>query len=81
MNQNPEYDVFLDEPAPATNGEPEQAPPPFASDILARIKPYKLVFARDITIAANAKLCLIEGFLGRHELSIWFGEPESGKST
>jgi hypothetical protein len=39
------------------------------------------VRARDITLEANLKICLIEGFLGRHEQSAWYGAPESGKST
>jgi hypothetical protein len=44
-------------------------------------KPYKLVLARDISGAATIKLFLIDGFLGRDEVSFWFGEPECGKST
>jgi hypothetical protein len=44
-------------------------------------KPYKLVLARDITAEATVKLFLIDGFLGRDEVSFWFGPPECGKST
>lgn len=44
-------------------------------------KPYRLVLARDITLESTVTEFLIDGFLGRREQSIWFGEPESGKST
>jgi hypothetical protein len=44
-------------------------------------KPYKLIFAREITAATTVKTFLIDGFLGRDEVSIWFGAPECGKST
>jgi hypothetical protein len=44
-------------------------------------KPYKLVLARDITAEGTLKVFLIDGFLGRDEVSFWFGEPEGGKST
>jgi AAA domain len=44
-------------------------------------KPYKLVHARDVTIKGTVKSFLIDGFLGRDEISIWFGPPECGKST
>jgi RecA-family ATPase len=44
-------------------------------------KPYKLVLAREITVAATTKTFMIDGFLGLNEISIWYGSPESGKST
>jgi hypothetical protein len=44
-------------------------------------KPYKMVLARDVTIEGTVKSFLIDGFLGRDEISIWYGPPECGKST
>jgi hypothetical protein len=44
-------------------------------------KPYKLMFAREITADGTLKVFLIDGFVGRDEVSFWFGEPECGKST
>jgi RecA-family ATPase len=44
-------------------------------------KAYKLILAKDITAASTAKTYLIDGFLGRDEVSIWYGAPECGKST
>jgi hypothetical protein len=44
-----------------------------------RRPPLKLVLARDIKL--EPKLHLIDGFLGQHEQSGWFGPPDSGKST
>jgi hypothetical protein len=43
--------------------------------------PYKLTLARDITAEATLKVFLIDGFLGRDEVSFWYGQPECGKST
>jgi AAA domain len=60
--------------------DPAPAPSPPATSKGAG-KPYVYVLARDITIEANLKVCLIDGFLGRHEQSAWYGAPESGKST
>jgi AAA domain-containing protein len=68
------YEVFIDSPIV----EIGEAPP------LRRRggkKPYKLVMARDITVANTTKAFLIDGFLGAGEVSIWFGPPECGKST
>jgi hypothetical protein len=42
-------------------------------------RPLKFTLARDIKL--EPKLYLIDGFLGQHEQSGWFGQPDSGKST
>jgi hypothetical protein len=69
------------EPPRATNGG-DRAPIKNAttSPALSK-KPYKLVLARDITAQGTLKEFLIDGFLGRDEVSFWFGQPECGKST
>lgn len=81
-----------DELERATNGHDDREPPPH-SEIPEGVdadrstttttgkKPYKLTFARDVTIEGTKKLFLIDGFLGRDETSIWYGAPECGKST
>ena len=46
-------------------------------DDSARPFPFKL--AKDIKV--TPKQYLIEGFLGRHEVSAWYGPPDAGKST
>jgi hypothetical protein len=88
-----EIGKVLDDDEPrATNGHDDEPPPPAGpqdygsapiaptSPTLSK-KPYKLVLARDISAAATIKLFLIDGFLGRDEVSFWFGPPECGKST
>jgi hypothetical protein len=101
MANDPDFDVFTDEPADnwqspngpeeyglsadagrddeprATNGAEPKVTPRKADGK----KPYKMVLARDISAAATIKLFLIDGFLGRDEISIWYGAPECGKST
>jgi hypothetical protein len=64
----------VQEPAPESTTKQEGKASP-------GIKPYVYVLARNITIEANLKIFLIDGFLGRHEQSAWYGAPESGKST
>jgi AAA domain len=84
--------IALDDEQRATNGHDDEPPPPdgpqdYGSKPIATTsltlskKPYKLVLARDISAAATIKLFLIDGFLGRDEVSFWFGQPECGKST
>jgi hypothetical protein len=74
------------EPQRATNGG-DRAPIKNTTTTLSSAsaayakKPYKLVHARDVTIKGTVKSFLIDGFLGRDEISIWFGPPECGKST
>jgi hypothetical protein len=41
--------------------------------------PFPFVLARDITL--EPKQFLIDGFLGRHEVSAWYGPPDSAKSV
>ena len=45
----------------------------------APAEPFPFVLARDITL--EPKEFLIEGFLGRHEVSAWYGPPDSAKSV
>jgi hypothetical protein len=73
---DPDLDVFTDEPQP----KPPQSNGAGPRETKGK-KPYKLVLARDVTIEGTVKLFLIDGFLGRSEISIWFGPPECGKST
>jgi len=40
---------------------------------------FDFVLARDISVMPKAHL--IEGFLGRQEVSAWYGPPDAGKST
>ena len=67
-----EDDPGRDEQSQATAGDAWTPP--------KGLKPYVLTMARDISIDAIVKIWIIEGILARDELSIWFGEPESGKS-
>jgi AAA domain len=76
VTNDPDFDVFTDEPPP----KPLQSNGAMPRERNGK-KPYKLVLARDITAEATVKLFLIDGFLGRNETSIWFGPPECGKST
>jgi AAA domain len=41
--------------------------------------PFPFVLAHDITL--KPKEFLIEGFLGRYEVSAWYGAPDSAKSV
>jgi hypothetical protein len=68
-NSNAEFDVFRDQPrSESRTGRGGR-------------KPYDLVWAKDITAESTSKSYLIDGFLGREEVSIWYGAPECGKST
>jgi hypothetical protein len=42
-------------------------------------QPFPFTMAKDITF--EPKEFLIDGFLGRHEVSAWYGPPDAGKST
>jgi hypothetical protein len=42
-------------------------------------QPFPFVLAHDITL--EPKEFLIEGFLGRYEVSAWYGPPDSAKSV
>jgi hypothetical protein len=72
------------DPSPgSTKKQKKKAPPPDEPTVDSgkRKGPYKFTLARDITAASTIKTFLIDGFLGRNEISVWFGEPECGKST
>jgi AAA domain len=43
------------------------------------IKPFPFTLSKDITL--EPKAFLIDGFLGRHETSAWYGPPDAGKSA
>jgi AAA domain len=82
------FDVFTDGPAEPALGAAGLQPKPSQSNGAAEPRatngnkpPYKLVLARDITAEGTLKEFLIDGFLGRNEVSFWFGPPECGKST
>ena len=45
----------------------------------AAAQPFNFTWAKDIAI--EPKEFLIDGFLGRHETSAWYGPPDAGKST
>jgi len=78
------FDIFTDGPRPAPPREPRLQNGHEPEDTPRKAdgkKPYKLVLARDITSEATLKSFLIDGFLGRDEVSFWFGPPECGKST
>jgi hypothetical protein len=88
VSNDPDLDVFTDELlAPnGHDGDPgwlpdSMQPPAVTTKGNGRKPPYKLVLARDITAEGSLKVFLIDGFLGRDEVSFWFGEPECGKST
>jgi hypothetical protein len=66
-----------DKPRLSNRHEPEDTP----RNADGKKPPYKLVLARDITAEATFKVFLIDGFLGRDEISFWYGPPECGKST
>jgi len=71
-------------PADAGRGEADADRAPIKNTTMTATlskKPYTLVLARDITAEGTLKVFLIDGFLGRDETSIWYGAPESGKST
>jgi AAA domain-containing protein len=42
-------------------------------------EPFPFTMSKDITL--DPKVFLIDGFLGRHETSVWYGPPDAGKST
>ncbi len=66
---------------PPPSGPEDYGGAPIATTQSTGKKPYKLVLARDITADGTLKVFLIDGFLGRDEVSFWFGDPEGGKST
>jgi AAA domain len=70
-----------DEPPPPAGPDDYGSPPIAPTGPALSKKPYKLVLARDVTIEGTVKSFLIDGFLGRDEISIWYGPPECGKST
>jgi hypothetical protein len=95
MSNDPaaDFDILIDEPKPvesfdafdpveegprASNGHDTDREP--IKNTTTK-KPYKMVLARDITAQGTLKVFLIDGFLGRNEVSFWFGQPECGKST
>jgi hypothetical protein len=41
--------------------------------------PLRFTWAKDLCL--ESKECLIDGVLGRYEVSVWYGPPDSGKST
>jgi hypothetical protein len=49
------------------------------NDSKAAEQPFIFTWAKDIT--TEPKEFLIDGFLGRHETSAWYGPPDAGKST
>jgi hypothetical protein len=83
--------VTIDDEPRATNGHDDEPPPAGPDDYGTQSnagaaptlskRPYKMMLARDITAEGTLKVFLIDGYLGRDEVSFWFGEPESGKST
>jgi hypothetical protein len=52
---------------------------PDPSDQLQALGPLRVVMAANISL--EPKAFLIDGFLGRHEQSVWYGPPDSGKSA
>jgi hypothetical protein len=42
-------------------------------------EPFEFIMAKDIEL--ESKEFLIDGFLGRHEITAWYGPPDAGKST
>jgi hypothetical protein len=77
------FDRADDDEPRATNGHADRAPINTTTENTTTLskKPYKLVHARDVTIEGTIKSFLIDGFLGRDEISFWYGPPECGKST